>query len=285
MKILFMTPHVTADGSQHVRASLYSLTSQITSGLMYIPTEVWDPRRCGRKNFALVQALNSVHRQGWVFDAVCVIDDDVIAHHGDIATRLREDFERGFDVVSGQRRFTSASTMQSAIRLAWQHYATPAMRFSSIAWGGCLAFRSKLLPDFRSWWSQSLFDDTFAANLGKKFYSDPHLVLDDDSTWRSWSQLWNFIIRQLVDVRLYGNWLAVWIVWLMCVGVLVAHWFLPPAVTITAYVSVSIGIARGWRVALGIFGALVVHIIGVPCAQLARYIRWQGIRYNLEDYL
>jgi hypothetical protein len=293
LNILFITPSVDSLGQQWAYWAIYSRNGETPLVLDAMSIDMKDFRTftCGRKNFALYKTLlHILGTESVLFEAVCVIDSDVDANLPLITDHLRVNFaDKTLGVVSGMRRFTSAKTLPSAVRLVWQHYAQWVMWWGHIPWGGCLAFRTELCSTFLCRWQNSLFDDTMAAGIaeasGYRFRHDRKLVLDDDGTWTRWRDLLNFVQRQLVDVRLYGSWPAVWVssaALLYFVYLQVAE--LPLQLVLGMYIGVFVGLGRGWRTIPALVLVQVVHILSVPAAQVAKSIRWADLKYEIRFF-
>lgn len=281
MKFLILTPY-TRDAVQYVRWLVASSNKTYESGLIDVFLFEFDPARCGRKNFALDYALDYL-RFDVEYDAVLVADSDV---RFDLLNTLRQ-FEAHLrssnTAVCAMRRFMRADNLPSATRLVWQHYAQWPMRFFGISWGGLLAFDRVDEMPVRRIWSNTLFDD-LSAFKQHEFEYEPTTFGDDVSVWYSWRDVWNFVIRQLVDVRLYGPWYGVWASWFLLLSVVCLQLALPPPVTIAAYVGVCVGIGKGWRIVPALLVAQILHLLTVPYAQFVRRIAWAGVEYDLRNY-
>lgn len=289
MNVLFLMPRIHDDGEQRVRWSIYDRRRLLLEGWRSIDLTDFRPADCGRKNYAMAEALNYLIDRIGQFEIVCTIDADVAADLPALACRLDARFKSPIiGVLSGMRRFTSARTLPSAVRLVWQHYGQWLMWWADIPWGGCLAFRARLAGPFMCVWSAHLFDDTMAASIAEandyRFVHDRTLFLEDDSVWRSWRVLGEFILRQMVAVRLYGSWGAVWASWLALLGVIALQAALPWPALLGAYMGVTVGIGKGWRVMPALVLAQVLHLVAVPAAQLAKRINWAGVAYKLGDF-
>lgn len=288
MKIMFLTPCVAFGGNTQLMT--YKTTEgfkSTASGCMQIDTASFDPKNCGRKNFALVDFA----KRQLIADIICVIDDDVLADHTYIAKALILRFQDpSLGIVSGLRQYALHHNIPAATRIVWQEFATPLMRIAKIPWGGCLAFRKQLLPDVLEHWSKSLFDDTGMSKLARaaewKFQHAPELTLKDTGPAApSWAQVWEFTVRQLVNVRLQGNWPAVWATWCaLVIATVAAYGLLPPLLLLFIYFTVGFNLRLGWRGIPAVLAAQALHLLSVPAAQFARKVEWCGVTYNLADF-
>lgn len=250
----------------------------------------FDPRQMSRKNHALLAALDDFEERRDI-DAVCVLDSDVFCDPVVLDQRLPLYFEHSeVGVVCGMRRYILADNLPAAIRLCWQHFAAQVMRDGKIAWGGCMAFRWALVPDFCAAWEKSLFDDSPAFRIARRrgftFIHSGLITLDDsnDATM-TWGELWNFIIRQLLSARFSHAWFLVWISWALLLNVTYLAWTqLPPVAIVCLYAGVALGLARGWRMLPAVALCQLLHLASVPMAQVTRAISWAGLTYRIKDF-
>jgi hypothetical protein len=281
MKFLILTPY-TRDTVQYVRWLVASPEKTYESGLIDVFLYEFDPAVCGRKNFALNYALDYL-RNDVEYDAVLVADADV---RYDLLNTLRQfRFQLSISnvAVCGMRRFTNTATFPSATRLVWQHYAQWPMKFFGISWGGLLAFDRADERTVKRIWATTLFDD-LSAFKQHEFEYDRLTFGDDVSVWHRWTDVWNFVIRQLVDVRLYGPWYGVWASWFFVISLACLQLNQPWAVTAAAYVGVCVGLGKGWKTIPGLVAAQVIHLLSVPYAHFVQRIEWAGVKYELKDF-
>lgn len=268
-----------------------TVTCYLGGGRQYIKAECFY-YACPRigKTAALAYFFEKIAVGHLEADIYILKDDDVTAP----SDAIRRDFVKEFEddpslgVLCGNRYFTRTSTLPEAARHVWGVFAHPIMVALKIPCGAYMGIRRELIPDFLDFWRSSIFDDTKAARIAKDNgldfdYDEGTSRLEENSTI-GWRELWEFTVRQYIDVRCHGPWNYLLLVWGLTFLATVVAWsniYAPPLIYTSLWLLAPI--KKNLRTLLAIPIAQALFLFAIPIAGFKKSMKWKHHNYDLKE--
>lgn len=282
LKTIVITPFIDADGRQMVKVRRpYSLNK---IGIYEVPDSV---DGLSGKTKALCYAYITEARD---YDLFMVLDQDVEENFDWVLTSMANTlaFEQDsrIGVVNGIRVMISRENIPTIAKAIWVYFSEFYRKVTGTCWGGSMVIRKELLPDFAFRWSESIFDDVYAEDICKRL--GYKIVLDDDMVFADKTNVtlvgaFDFIKRQLIDVRMYGSLKAnigVWAMWFLLLVVTAATWSKP---WLAVLVYASFGLCGHLRNIPAVFLAQWMHLLAVPLAYTVKRFSWYDYEYEISN--